>query len=101
MALAITPDILRVLMVVPEQMSAWNLYLYTQHLRKTNRNPPAMKSRCEQAGIPVFGDGDDVACVALRDAPGRQGGISGKIFTGLCWDCPSTLLAGCLRIWAR
>ena len=29
----ITPDLLNVLLVVPEQMSAWNLYNYIKHLR--------------------------------------------------------------------
>ena len=38
---AVTPDLLNVLIVVPERMSAWSLYRYTQHLagnrQKTER----------------------------------------------------------------
>ena len=37
----LNPDMLSVLLVVPEQMSVWNLYFYMQHLRdnkqKTSR----------------------------------------------------------------
>jgi len=31
------PNLLSVLLVVPEQMSAWNLYSYVQHLRENNQ----------------------------------------------------------------
>jgi lipopolysaccharide export system permease protein len=43
---AVSPDILNVLIVVPERMSAWKLYRYTQHLagnrQKTERYEIAM-----------------------------------------------------------
>ena len=40
------PGLLSVLLVVPEQMSAWNLYFYVQHLRENNQQTVAhMKSR--------------------------------------------------------
>jgi lipopolysaccharide export system permease protein len=34
----LTPNILSVLLVVPEQMSVWNLYTYIQHLRDNAQN---------------------------------------------------------------
>jgi lipopolysaccharide export system permease protein len=43
---ALTPDLLNVLIVAPERMSAWRLYKYTQHLagnkQKTERYEIAM-----------------------------------------------------------
>ena len=42
----IRPEILSVLLVVPEQMSGLNLMAYIDHLKTTARKPRAMKSRC-------------------------------------------------------
>jgi lipopolysaccharide export system permease protein len=81
---AITPDILRVLMVVPEQMSAWNLYLYTQHLRENKQESTRYEIEMWNKIIYPFG----VMVMMLLALPfashqRRQGGISGKIFTGI------------------
>lgn len=81
---AITPDILRVLMVVPEQMSAWNLYLYTQHLRENKQESTRYEIEMWNKLVYPF----SVMVMMLLALPfathqGRQGGISGKIFTGI------------------
>lgn len=81
---AITPDILRVLMVVPEQMSAWNLYLYTQHLKENKQESTRYEIEMWNKIVYPFG----VMVMMLLALPfashqKRSGGISGKIFTGI------------------
>jgi len=81
---AITPDILRVLMVVPEQMSAWNLYLYTQHLKENKQEATRYEIEMWNKIVYPF----SVMVMMLLALPfashqRRQGGISGKIFTGI------------------
>lgn len=81
---AITPDILRVLMVVPEQMSAWNLYLYTQHLKENKQESVRYEIEMWNKVVYPF----SVMVMMLLALPfashqKRQGGISGKIFTGI------------------
>ena len=81
---AITPDILRVLMVVPEQMSAWNLFLYTQHLRENKQE--SLRYEIEMWNKLVYPFG--VMVMMLLALPfathhQRHGGVSGKIFTGI------------------
>ena len=83
-ASAITPDILRVLMVVPEQMSAWNLYLYTQHLKENKQESTRYEIEMWNKIVYPFG----VMVMMMLALPfaahqRRQGGISGKIFTGI------------------
>ncbi len=81
---SLNPDILSVLLVVPEQMSAWNLYQYTVHLRdnhqKTARYDIAMWNKL----VYPFA----VLVMMLLALPfsayqRREGGISGKIFMGI------------------
>ncbi|MHB0986686.1 MAG: LptF/LptG family permease, partial [Sulfuricella sp.] len=79
-----TPDILNVLLVVPEQMSAWNLYFYVQHLRenkqKTTRYEIALWSKLAYPFASLV-----MIMLALPFAfyQGRSGGVSAKIFTGI------------------
>jgi len=81
---SLNPDILSVLLVVPEQMSAWNLYQYTGHLRdnhqKTGRYEIAMWNKL----VYPFA----VLVMMLLALPfsayqRREGGISSKIFLGI------------------
>lgn len=80
----LTPDILNVLLVVPEQMSAWNLYFYVQHLRenkqKTTRYEIALWSKLAYPFASLV-----MIMLALPFAfyQGRSGGVSAKIFTGI------------------
>ena len=81
---SITPDILRVLMVVPEQMSACNLYLYTQHLKENKQESARYEIEMWNKLVYPF----SVMVMMLLALPfaghhQRQGGISGKIFMGI------------------
>ena len=81
---SLNPDILSVLLVVPEQMSAWNLYKYTEHLRgnhqKTARYEIAMWNKLAYPFAVLI-----MMLLALPFSAyqRRQGGISGKIFLGI------------------
>lgn len=80
----IQPELLNVLLVVPEKMSAWNLYFYIRHLsenrQKTTRHEIALWSKM------VY----PVACIVMvvlalpfGFLQQRTGGISAKLFAGI------------------
>jgi len=81
---SLNPDILSVLLVVPEQMSAWNLYQYTGHLRdnhqKTTRYEIAMWNKLVYpfAVLVMM-----VLALPFSAYQRREGGISGKVFMGI------------------
>jgi lipopolysaccharide export system permease protein len=81
---SLNPALLSVLLVVPEKMSALNLYQYTKHLndnhQKSNRYEIAMWNKL---AFPI-----DVFVMMLLALPfasyhRREGGIGGKIFLGI------------------
>ena len=80
----LNPDMLSVLLVVPEQMSAWNLYFYVKHLQenhqKTTRHLIALWSKLFYPLAVLV-----MMLLALPFAfhQSRTGGISTKIFTGI------------------
>lgn len=80
----LTPDILNVLLVVPEQMSAWNLLAYVEHLRenrqKTTRYEIALWSKLTYPLVVIV-----MMLLALPFAyhQARMGGISAKVFSGI------------------
>lgn len=80
----LNPGILSVLLVVPEQMSAWSLYSYVEHLRenrqKTSRYEIALWSKLFYPFVaPVM------MLLALPFAyhHSRSGGVSGKVFAAI------------------
>ena len=81
---ALNPGLLSVLLVVPEQMSAWSLYQYVQHLsdnhQKTARYEIAMWTKLVYPFAVLV-----MMLLALPFAAHhrREGGISGKIFLGI------------------
>ncbi len=81
---SINPDLLSVLLVVPEQMSAWNLWQYIEHLRdnhqKTSRYEIAMWNKLVYPFAVLV-----MMLLALPFAAHhrRAGGIGGKIFLGI------------------
>lgn len=81
---SLNPDILSVLLVVPEQMSALNLYKYTEHLRdnhqKTARYEIAMWNKLAYpfAVLVMM-----LLALPFSSYQRREGGISGKIFLGI------------------
>lgn len=78
------PDLLSVLLVRPERMSAWNLYSYSQHL-KENRQ----KARRYEIALwtklmyPVAVLVMIVLALPFSSYQRRQGGIGARIFTGI------------------
>jgi lipopolysaccharide export system permease protein len=81
---SLNPTLLSVLLVVPEKMSAWNLYQYTKHLndnhQKSGRYEIAMWNKLVYP-LAVF----VMMMLALPFASyhRREGGIGGKIFLGI------------------
>ena len=81
---SLNPDILSVLLVVPEQMSAWNLYQYTGHLRDNHQKTARYEIAMWNKLVYPFA----VLVMMLLALPfsayqRREGGISGKIFMGI------------------
>lgn len=80
----LNPGILSVLLVVPEQMSAWDLYSYVQHLRenrqKTSRYEIALWSKLSYPMAVLV-----MMLLALPFAyhHSRAGSVSAKIFAGI------------------
>jgi lipopolysaccharide export system permease protein len=80
----LTPDILSVLFVLPERMSAWNLYQYTQHLadnrQKTERYQIAMWKKLVYPFASLV-----MMALALPFAyvHTRAGGVGVKVFSGI------------------
>lgn len=78
------PDLINVLLVKPEQMSAWNLYSYTQHLKdnrqKALRYEIALWTKLTYPLAVVV-----MMVLALPFAyfQGRQTGVGAKIFAGI------------------
>lgn len=81
---SLNPDILSVLLVVPEQMSAWSLYQYTEHLRENHQKTARYEIAMWNKLVYPFA----VLVMMLLALPfsayqRREGGISGKIFMGI------------------
>jgi lipopolysaccharide export system permease protein len=80
----IDPDLLNVLLVVPEHMSAWNLYSYVQHLRENNQQA----SRHEIAFwnkllYPLAVLVMMVLALPFAYNQQRAGGVGAKVFAGI------------------
>lgn len=95
----LNPDILSVLLVVPEQMSAWSLYQYVQHLRenrqKTTRYEIALWSKLSYpfAALVMM-----IFALPFAYHQSRSGGVSGKVFTGIMVGLGFNLLS---RVFAH
>jgi lipopolysaccharide export system permease protein len=80
----IKPELLNVLLVVPEKMAAWNLYFYIKHLsdnhQKTTRQQIALWSKMV---YPVACLVMVVLALPFGFLQQRSGGIGAKIFTGI------------------
>lgn len=80
----IQPELLNVLLVVPEKMSAWNLYFYIRHLsenhQKTTRHEIALWSKMV---YPIASIVMVVMALPFGFLQQRAGGISAKLFAGI------------------
>jgi lipopolysaccharide export system permease protein len=80
----LNPDILSVLLVVPEQMSAWNLYQYSKHLSDNHQTTARYEIAMWNKLLYPFA----VWVMLMLALPfaahhSRAGGVSGKIVTGI------------------
>jgi len=81
---ALNPEIFSVLLVVPEQMSAWHLYQYTAHLRdnrqKSGRYEIAMWNKL---AYPLATMVMMILALPFATYHRRAGGISAMVFMGI------------------
>jgi lipopolysaccharide export system permease protein len=80
----LNPSILNVLMVVPEQMSLWDLVSYLRHLRENKQDTSRYELALWQKAIYPFA----VLVMMVLALPfasfqAREGGVSAKIFAGI------------------
>ena len=80
----IRPELLNVLLVVPEKMSAWNLYSYIRHLsinkQKTSRHMVALWAKMT---YPLASFVMVILALPFGFLQQRSGGASAKIFAGI------------------
>ncbi len=100
------PGLLSVLLVVPEQMSAWNLYSYVQHLRENNQQASRHEIAFWNKLIYPFA----VLVMMVLALPfayyqQRVGGVGAKVFSGIMLGIGFAMLGrlftylGLLRDW--
>jgi lipopolysaccharide export system permease protein len=81
---ALTPDILAVLFIVPDRMSAWNLYQYSRHLTENRQNAERYEIAMWKKLVYPF-----VSLVMMALALPfayvhvRAGGVGVKVFAGI------------------
>jgi lipopolysaccharide export system permease protein len=78
------PGLITVLLVKPEQMSAWNLYSYSQHLKENRQK--ALRYEIALWGKLVYPLAVVVMVVLalpFAHVQSRQAGVGAKIFTGI------------------
>ncbi len=80
----IKPELLNVLLVVPEKMAAWNLYFYIKHLsdnhQKTTRQQIAL---CSKLVYPLACFVMVILALPFGFLQQRTGGVGAKIFIGI------------------
>ncbi|MBI4191247.1 MAG: LPS export ABC transporter permease LptG [Betaproteobacteria bacterium] len=100
------PNLLSVLLVAPEQMSAWNLYSYVQHLRENNQQTSRHEIAFWNKLIFPFA----VLVMMVLALPfayyqQRVGGVGAKVFSGIMLGIGFAMLGrlftylGLLRDW--
>ena len=78
------PQLLSMLVVKPDRMSAWNLYSYTQHLKENRQKALRYEIALWTKGMyPVAVLIMMVLAVPFAYFQKRQGGVGARIFTGI------------------
>jgi len=78
------PDLLNVLLVKPEQMSAWRLYSFAQHLKENRQNPLRYEiALWTKLMYPIAVLVMMVLALPSARFQHRQGGIGAKVFAGI------------------
>ena len=94
---ALNPDILTVLMVVPDKMSLVNLYLYIQHLAENQQNTQRYEiALWKKLVYPVAALVMMVLALPFGYLHERSGGVSVKVFAGVMLGVAFHLLNGLL-----
>jgi lipopolysaccharide export system permease protein len=80
----VTPEILSVLLVVPEQMSVWNLFTYIEHLRENRQKTTAYEiAKWSKLIHPFALMAMMVLALPFSIHQRRSGGLGAKILTGI------------------
>lgn len=80
----LNPSILNVLMVVPEQMSLWDLVSYLRHLRENKQETARYEiALWQKVFYPFAVLVMMVLALPFANFQVREGGVSGKIFAGI------------------
>jgi lipopolysaccharide export system permease protein len=78
------PDLINLLLVKPEQMSAWRLYTYTQHLRENHQKALRYEiALWTKMTYPLAVLVMMVLALPFAHFHGRQAGVGAKIFAGI------------------
>lgn len=78
------PDLINVLLVKPEQMSAWRLYAYTQHLKENRQKALRYEiALWTKLTYPLAVLVMMVLALPFAHFQGRQAGVGAKIFAGI------------------
>lgn len=78
------PDLINVLLVKPEQMSAWNLYSYAQHLKENRQKALRYEiALWTKLTYPLAVLVMMVLALPFAHFQGRQTGVGAKIFAGI------------------
>jgi lipopolysaccharide export system permease protein len=78
------PDLINVLLVKPEQMSAWRLYAYTQHLKENRQRALRYEiALWTKLTYPLAVLVMMVLALPFAHFQGRQAGVGAKIFAGI------------------
>lgn len=78
------PNLLNVLLVQPDRMSAWSLYSYAQHLRENRQKALRYEiAFWSKVFYPVAVLVMMILALPFATVQNRQGGVGGKIFTGI------------------
>lgn len=78
------PDLINVLLVKPEQMSAWNLYSYTQHLKENRQKALRYEiALWTKLTYPLTVVVMMVLALPFAYFQGRQAAVGAKIFAGI------------------
>ena len=78
------PDLITVLLVKPEQMSAWNLYSYSQHLKENRQKALRYEIALWAKFVhPLALVVMMVLALPFANIQTRQAGVGAKIFTGI------------------
>jgi len=83
-ASVLEPQLLSMLRVKPDRMSAWNLYSYTQHLKENRQKALRYEiALWMKAMYPIAVFVMIILAVPFASFQKRQGGVGARIFTGI------------------